>query len=271
MTEVQTTEQTTEAPAAPKTLGLEVRTHKPPRIVIYGPQGLGKSTFGAMMKKPVFIQTEDGLDNIDAPAFPLAKNFDTVMSQLRELATIDHDYKTVVIDSLDWLEPMIWRKVAQENHVENLEQIGYGKGYVMALDIWREYIKAVNYLRDKKGMMIVQTAHTEIKRFEDPLNESYDRYQIKLHRLAAGLILEHSDIVLFTNYYVGTTKKKEGFGDRTMAIGSGERVLYTEERPSFIAKNRYGLPAEIPFDQEGKYRKVIADHVPFFNKQKKDV
>lgn len=251
-------------------LSLETRKHKPPRIIIYGPQGLGKSTFGSQAKKPVFIQTEDGLDNIDAPAFPLAKDFDTVISQLRELATKDHDFKTVVIDSLDWLEPMVWKKVAQEHNVTSIEDIGYGKGYVFALDVWRSYIIAINHLRDKKGMMVVQTAHSEIKRFEDPLNDPYDRYQIKLHRLASGLIQEHSDIVFFLNYYVGTTKRKEGFGERIMAVGSGERILYSEERPSFAAKNRYGLPAEIPFDREGNYKKVIRSNIPYFNTKKKD-
>lgn len=244
---------------------LLTKTHKPPRILIYGPQGLGKSTFGSLADTPVFIQTEDGLDAIDVPAFPLAKSFADVMESLTKLAEEEHDFKTVVIDSLDWLEPMLWKQVAAENNVPSIETIGYGKGYALALDLWREYISLINFLRDERHMMVIQTAHAEIKRFENPTTDAYDRYQIKLHRLASGLILEHSDIVLFTNYFIGTTKKKDGFDERTRAVGSGERMLYTAERPAFIAKSRYELPDEIPFDKNGQYWATIAQAIPYYN------
>ncbi len=249
------------------TLSLQTKQHKPPRILIYGPHGLGKSTFGALSDSPVFIQTEDGLATIDAPAFPLAKTYADVMAQLTELATIPHKYKTVVVDSADWLEPLIWAQVATENNTKNIEAIGYGKGYTMALDLWREYISALNYLRDEKHMTIIQTAHAHIKRYDNPETESYDRMEIKLHKGAAGILLEHSDIVLFCNYFVGITKEKKGFDKdgRKRAVGSGERILYTTERPTATAKNRYGLPEEIPFDKEGNYWNVLATHIPFYN------
>lgn len=251
---------------------------KPPRILIYGPQKIGKSSFGSLADSPVFVQAEDGLDNIDANAFPLAKTFQEIMTNLTELATQPHDFKTVVIDSLDWMEPMIWQQVCQEHNVKTIEEVlkGYGKGYVQALSVWREYIDAINYLREEKRMTVVQIAHTHIKRFENPETDAYDRYEIKLHKSASSLVMEHSDIILFANYFVGIKKEdkamsKEG---RKRAVGSGERVLYTEERPSFMAGNRYGLPAEIPFDKEGQYWNVIAQHVPFFNQpaqtEKKD-
>jgi len=242
---------------------------KPPRILIYGPQKIGKSSFGSLADSPVFVQAEDGLDNIDANAFPLAKTFQEIMTNLTELATQPHDFKTVVIDSLDWMEPMIWQQVCQEHNVKTIEEVlkGYGKGYVQALNVWREYIDAINYLREEKRMTVVQIAHAHIKRFENPETDAYDRYEIKLHKSASSLVMEHSDIILFANYFVGIKKEdkamsKEG---RKRAVGSGERVLYTEERPSFMAGNRYGLPAEIPFDKEGQYWNVIAQHVPFFN------
>jgi len=253
-------------------LNLEKAKSKPPRILIYGPQGLGKSTFGSLAEKPVFIQTEDGLDAIDAATFPLATVYGDVMSQLTELADKEHDFKTLVIDSLDWLEPLIWKQLIAENptneknrQVNSIEDYGYGKGFVMALDFWREYIQAINYLRNEKGMMIIQTAHAEIKRFENPATDAYDRYQPKLQKGASALILENSDIVLFTNYFIGVTKENTGFNDRKRALGSGDRILYTEERPSFIAKSRYNLPAEIPFDKNGEYWNVIAGAIPFFN------
>ena len=245
---------------------------KPPRILIYGPQKIGKSSFGSLAESPVFVQAEDGLDNIVADAFPLAKSFQEIMGNLQELATQPHDFKTVVIDSLDWMEPMIWAQVCQEHNVKTIEEVlkGYGKGYVQALNVWREYIEAINYLRDEKRMTVVQIAHAHIKRFENPETDAYDRYEIKLHKSASSLVMEHSDIILFANYFVGIKKDADRSGQkeddkRKRAIGSGERILYTEERPSFMAGNRYGLPAEIPFDKEGQYWSVIAQHVPFFN------
>lgn len=255
------------------TLSIETKAHKPPRILIYGAHGLGKSTFGASAASPVFIQTEDGLDAIDAPAFPLAKSFQDVMSYLGELATEDHNYKTLVVDSLDWLEPLIWAQVIKERpttekgaKVKSIEDYGYGKGYIFVMDVWQEYINAINYLRNNKGMMIIQTAHANIKKFDNPETESYDRYEIKLHKSASAKVQEHCDIVLFANYFVGVKKENEGFKDRKRAIGSGDRYLYTQERPSAVAKNRYSLPEEIPFDKDGAYWSTIASHIPYFNK-----
>lgn len=242
---------------------------KPPRILIYGPQKIGKSSFGSLADDPVFVQAEDGLDAIQANAFPLAKSFREIMGNLTDLATQPHDFKTLVVDSLDWMEPMVWQQVCDEHNVKSIEEVlkGYGKGYVQALNVWREYIEAINYLRDAKNMTIVQIAHAHIKRFENPETDAYDRYEIKLHKSASALVMEHSDIILFANYYVGIKKEdkpmaKEG---RKRAIGSGERILYTEERPSFMAGNRYGLPSEIPFSKDGNYWSTIKEYVPYFN------
>lgn len=251
--------------------GPGTRPAKPPRILIYGPHGLGKSTFGAMADRPVFIQTEDGLAGLpDVPAFPLAKSYDEVRDQLLYLSKENHGYKTLVIDSIDWLEPMIWKKLCDQENVASIEKVGggYGKGFGMALDIWHEYLRALNYLRDTKDMTIIQIAHAQIRRFDNPETEGYDRYEIKLHKAASALLQEHSDIVLFANYFVGVTKDAKAFSKdgRTRAVG-GERVLYTCERPSAVAKNRYGLPEEIPFDKTGNYWSVIAGCIPFFQQQ----
>lgn len=261
------------------TVSVEEKRPKPPRILIYGPQGLGKSTFGSKAPNPVFIQTEDGLDAIDVPAFPLAKTWAEVKKYLTELCNEDHDYRSVVIDSLDWLEPLMWQHLIAERPtdekgrpVKAIEDYGFGKGYVHVMDYWNEYIRAVNYLRSERNMMVIQTAHAQVKRFDNPETDAYDRYEIKLHKSAAAKIQEHSDMVLFTNYYVGVKKEDVGFnGERKRAIGNGDRILYTEERPAFLAKNRYGLPAEIPFDKNGDYWKVIAEHLPFYNQKKGEV
>lgn len=244
-------------------------TGKPPRILIYGPQKIGKSSFGALADRPVFIQAEDGLDAINVDAFPLAKSFQDIMKNLQALAEEEHNFKTVVIDSLDWMEPMIWEQVCKEHQVKSIEQVlkGYGKGYVEALNVWREYIEMINYLRDEKGMCVVQIAHSQIRKFENPETDIYDRYELKMHKSAAALIMEHSDIILFANYYVGVKKEEKNMSKegRKRAVGTGERVLYTEERPAFMAGNRYSLPTEIAFDKNGQYWATIAEAVPFFN------
>jgi len=248
------------------TLSLEKRTHKPPRILIYGPPKMGKSTFASLAPAPVFIQTEDGLDAIDVPAFPLAQSFGDVLNSIEQLATVDHDRQTVIMDSADWLERLIHNQVCKEQNVKSLESIGYGKGYVFAIDLWRQYIDAMNYLRDNKSMVVINIAHSQIKRFENPETDAYDRYQIKMHDKASALLMENSDVILFVNEQVNITKSQEGFSKRVRAIGEGERVLYTESRPSFVAGNRFSLPAEIPFDKSGQYWSTIASHIPYFTK-----
>jgi hypothetical protein len=236
---------------------------KPPRILTYGTQGIGKTGMLVTANAPVIIPTEDGLGKYDVDHYPLCRSYTDVMDCLTSLATENHNFKTVGVDSLDWMEPLIWAKVAQDGGKKSIEDIGYGKGYVLALDYWREYLDALNYLRDTKGMTVIQTAHAEIKRFDSPETESYDKYFVKLHKSAAGLVQEHSDCVLFINYLVTTKNSKVGFDkDKTRAVGAGERYIYTTEKPAFHAKNRYGLPDRIPFDKEGNYWGVLAQHIP---------
>lgn len=220
---------------------------KPPRIVIYGVHGVGKTTFAANAPAPVVVQTEDGLGTIDVPHFPLAKTYADVMDAFQALYTESHEFQTVVVDSLDWMEPLVWQETCLRNGWDNIEQPGYGKGYIATLAVWREYFEAINALRDDKEMIVIQTAHADIKRFDSPETEPYDRYGIKLHTRASALVQEHADAILFANWKVATTKSDVGFNQKvTRAIGRGERTIYTEERPAFIAKNRYQLPPELP-------------------------
>jgi hypothetical protein len=117
------------------------------------------------------------------------------------------------------------------------------------LDVWRHYLEGLNALRNERGMTVIQIAHTDIRRFDSPEHEPYDRYVIKLHARAGALLQEHADIVLFANYRISTVKSDVGFNKKvTRALGAGERVLYTAERPAFLAKNRFGLPDTLPLD-----------------------
>jgi hypothetical protein len=217
---------------------------KPPRIVLHGPHGIGKSTFGASAPAPIFIPTEDGLTRIDVPHFPVAQSLDDVWSYIAALINEDHEYQTVVIDTLDWMEKLVWNKVCADNKVETIEEIGYGKGYVFGMAHWERFFRGLDKLREK-GMAVILLAHNEVKTFNPPDGNPYDRWQIKLHRTAAAKTEEWADAVLFANFkvYVKTERGKAS-GKAT----GGERVIYTQPNPAYRAKNRYGLPEEMPFD-----------------------
>ncbi len=222
---------------------------KPPRILIHGVAGVGKTSFAAQAQRPVFIQTEDGLGTLPVAHFPLARSFDEVIEALAALYSEPHDFPTVVIDSVDWLEPLVWARACRDHGWSSIEDAGYGKGYIACLGLWRQYVEGLNALRDERGMTVVQIAHTDIRRFDSPEHDPYDRYVIKLHTRAAALLQEHSDVVLFANYRISTVKADVGFNKKvSRAIGSGERVIHTAERPAFLAKNRYGLPDTLPLD-----------------------
>lgn len=229
------------------------RENRPPRLMVYGQEGVGKSTLGASAPDAIFIQTEDGLGEINCHKFPLAKSFDEVLAELTALRDEDHKYKTVVIDSADWLERLIWDRVCSDFGVRSIEKAdgGYGKGYVHAVGYWRTVVSMLDELRNKRGMIVIIIAHSKVERFEDPENTAYDRYAPRLHKAATGLLCEWADAVMFATKRFRVNKENAGFaGERGIAapIGSngGERILRTVGGPACIAKNRFGLPGEIP-------------------------
>jgi hypothetical protein len=203
--------------------------------------------------KPIFIQTEDGLGEIDCDKFPLARDLDAVLAALAELQRSDHPYETVALDSLDWLERLIFDAVCREHRVTSIEKAdgGYQRGYVHALTHWRKVVDALDVLRLGKGMAVILIAHAKVEKFDDPESNAYDRYSPRLHKHAGGLITEWVDAVLFATRKFRTQTEERGFGrERTIAVGlgadGGERILRCVGSPACIAKNRYGLPAELP-------------------------
>lgn len=229
------------------------RASKPPRILLYGVEGIGKSTFGSQAPKPIFIQTEDGLDEIECDKFPLATSYDDVTAALAELRSQQHDYETVVVDSMDWLERLVWDKLCAESGVNSIEKVdgGYARGYTLALAYWREVIDHLNALRNQRGMVVLLIAHSKVERFEDPESSPYDRYSPRLHKHAAALVSEWCDAVLFATRKIRTQSEDTGFNrKRTVAhaVGKagGERVLRCVGGPSCVAKNRFGITDELP-------------------------
>lgn len=218
---------------------------KPPIVVVYGPGGCGKTTFAAGADAPVLLAVEDGIGNLDVDHWTIS-SYAEIMQAIGVLYSDDHPFKTAIVDSLDWAEPLIWAEACRKNGWTDLEQPGYGKGYVAALTHWREIIDGLRALRDEKGMTVVLIAHHTVKRFDDPANEPYDRYLLKMHERASNLVIEAADVVGFMNYRVSLAKADVGFNKKVArGVGGGQRVLYLEERPGFIAKNRYAMPASI--------------------------
>lgn len=229
------------------------RISLPPRLLVYGTEGIGKSSFGAQSPKPVFIQTEDGLNEIDCAKFPLATTLDDVLAALTELQVERHDFETVVIDSADWLERLIWDAVCREYHVKSIEKAdgGYARGYSHAVVYWRQIIDALTSLRSSRGMLVLLIAHSKIERFEDPETSAYDRYSPRLHKNAASLLCEWVDAVLFATRRIRTQSEDAGFNrKRTIANGigkgGGDRILRCVGGPSCVAKNRFGITDDLP-------------------------
>lgn len=229
-----------------------------PRILLHGVAGVGKTTLAAAFPNPVFAMVEDGAGTLDITGAPITSYAD-MMEMIGSLYDEEHEFKTLVVDSVDWFEPLVWAETCRINKWASIETVDYGKGYTAAYDLWRQYADGLNALRNDKGMAIVQIAHTSVKRFDAPDAEPYDRYVIKLHKGAAALLMEHSDCIFFANYRVSTVKADVGFGAKKgRAVGSGERILYTNERPSHIAKNRYGMPENpLPMSYD-----AIAEYLP---------
>jgi hypothetical protein len=227
-----------------KNLKTEIVT-RPPRIVLYGTPGIGKSTWAAQCPDVVFLDIEDGLDAIKTPRVKV-ESFAQAMDALRALYSQDHGYKAVAIDSIDWLERLAQQQVCEDFGVKGIEAIGYGKGYVTAVEMIAKFLSALDDLRDHKGIAPILIGHAQIKRFDDPASDGYERYQLKLHQRCEALVKEWADCLFFVNYKVVVDKEQSGFRKVTKGKG-GKPVLFTRERPEHIAKNRYGLPSELPF------------------------
>jgi hypothetical protein len=219
-----------------------------PKIVLVGQGKIGKTTFAAMSPNAIGILTEDGADAVNANAFPLASSLQDVYAAIDTLINQDHEFQTLFLDSLDWLEPLVQDYVCKANNWKNIEAPGFGKGYVAAAEEWRNLLSGLEVLRAQKGMGIILIAHDKIKRIEDPLTEGYDSHVLKLHDRAAGLVLEWADVVGYAGYRIFTSKTDAGFGNKeTKATTTGERILHVEPHPAHCGGNRFGL-SNMPLD-----------------------
>lgn len=220
------------------------RQQKPKRVVLYGVEKIGKSTFGANAPKPIFVGTEDGTSHLDVERFPSVEHWGEVKEAVIELATEKHDYQTLVLDTLDWAEPLLWSFICKRDSQANIEAYGYGKGYTAALDEWRTFLAYLERLQTKRGMNVILLAHAVIKPFKNPEGPDYDRYEMKLNPKASGLIKEWAEDVLFTNFE--TFANVDAKTKRVKGISSGQRLIYTVRCAAYDAGNRHNLPETLP-------------------------
>ena len=224
-------------------------------LLVYGVEGVGKTSLAAGAPRPLLIGAENGSAEIGLVRRVSPATFEDVLGVLEDLRTEAHDYQSVVLDSLDWLEPLVWAATCARGGKATIEAFGYGKGYVEALTEWRMVIKALEGAR-VKGLNVILVAHSVCKLWKNPdANQGdYDRYSLKLHEKAAGLWKEWAKAVLFANFERATVE----VDNRFKGLDTGRRLLHTRMAAAFDAKNRLWLPPEIPLGWEPLRRAIEA-------------
>ena len=228
------------------------------KVVIYGPEGIGKSTFASKFPEPVFIDTEGSTKDMDVARFETPSSWTMLMEQIRYVRSTPGVCKTLIIDTADWAEQMCIADLCSRYGKKGIEDFGYGNGYVYAREEFGRFLNALTEVVDT-GVNVVLTAHAHLKKFEQPDEMgSYDRWELKLGKKTssqtAPLVKEWADMVLFANYKTWSVAVDEK-GTKRKAQG-GARVMHTTHHPCWDAKNRYGLPDEMPFEYDG-IRNVI--------------
>lgn len=237
---------------------------KPPKIVLYGPSGIGKSTFAAQAPNPLVIDVEGGMNLINVAKHKV-KSFEEMMETLVALSTQDHNFQYVVVDSIDWLERIMIRYLCSTNNAKtindpNCKAFSFGRGEKLLMTLWERFINALNSLHATKNMGIILIAHNQITKFNDPMTESYDKHSLKLEKRSGEFVKEWAECILFADLKVKIEEEEVGFKNTVNRGKEVGRVLYTEKRPAFEAKNRYGLLPEIDFSWKSFIKHVNKRH-----------
>lgn len=230
------------------TKGKRARAQK---VVVYGPEGIGKSTFAAQFPEAVFIDTEGSTDNMDVSRLDKPSSYTMLKNEIAWVKANPTVCKTLVIDTIDWAESLVIADVCAQHGKKGIEDFGWGNGYTYTKEEMGRLLNQLGELVDL-GINVVLTAHAQMRKFEQPDEMgSYDRWELKLGKKTssqtAPLVKEWADMVLFANYKTVVMTADNG---KKKATG-GQRVLYTQHHPAWDAKNRHGLPEEMPFDYAG--------------------
>lgn len=223
------------------------RITRPQKAVIYGPEGVGKSTFASLTPAPVFLDTEGGTHHLDVIRLEAASTWDEITATVAQLAKTRHPFRTLVIDTADWLEKRLSEHLCRKANKDSIEDFGYGKGWVLLTEEFARFLNSLDVLL-ARGMHVVFLAHSTVKKFEAPDQAgSYDRFELKLSKSVAPMLKEWADLVLFANYVTRIAEKDSG---KTRGVGGKERVIYATHTAAYDAKNRHGLADKLPFTME---------------------
>lgn len=225
---------------------------EPLKVLIYGPEGIGKSTFASQFPDPLFIDTEGSTIRMDVARMEKPTSWQMLMQQVAYVRDNPDICKTLVIDTADWAEQLCSNYViSQKQGMKSIEDYGYGKGYVILAEEFARLLHRLDDVR-AKGIHIVLTAHAQMRKFEQPDElGAYDRWELKLQKKTAPLIKEWADTVLFANYKTMVVNvDNQGAQKGKNKARGGKRVLYTSHHPCWDAKNRFGLAGEVDMSYE---------------------
>ena len=229
------------------------------KIIVYGPEGIGKSTFASKFPDPVFIDTEDSTKDMDVARFDKPSSWEMLKSQVRYVIDHPETCRTLVLDTADWAEQIETRALLDKFQKNGLEDFGYGKGYTYSAEWFGELLNLLSEVTER-GINVVITAHAWLRKIELPEEMgAYDHWEMKTSKKVAPMIREWADMVLFANYKVNVVNvDNQGATKGKNKAQGGRRVMYTTHTPFWDAKNRYGLPEELPLDYE-QIRHIIED------------
>lgn len=220
------------------------RIERAQKVVIYGPEGIGKTSLAAQFPNPLFIDTEGGTTHLDVVRTPQPSSWTMLKSQIDYVKKNPDICSTLVIDTADWAEQLCADDICARYQKKSIEEFGYGKGYVYLAEEFARFLHLLNDLIDV-GINVVLTAHAQMRKFEQPDEMgAYDRWEMKLQKKTAPIVKEWADIVLFANYKTFVVKTDDG----SNKAQGGKRIMHTTHHPCWDAKNRHDLPAELPLE-----------------------
>ena len=244
----------------------------PLTIMVHGLHGLGKTTLGTQSRRPIFITAEDLSHVSTVDKFPTAQTFGELQEQLKDVLVEKHDYKTLVIDTLDSVEKIVYKSIIGSDPGRTIAESrgGFGKGYIEAEQMARDLLKTIDQIRTERSMDILLLAHSLVESVEDPFNKiTYNKYCPKLQQSKSAsfrsVFTEYVQCLFYLTFDISLASDQK---DSTkIHAESKQRVFITQPSLTCDAKNRFGFPEKVPYREEGTWEKIIRFVENFYAKK----